>query len=124
MRWATSARAALAQSAEHLTRNEKVKGSIPLGGSISFTRPLPWNTQVSGIFLASTRPQMPPGVGRQLWFSARLTATLTATADSNAHGRRRTAAHDSGQSRLGPRSLSAEFIASDALFSVSGATCE
>lgn len=27
-------RAALAQSAEHLTRNEKVKGSIPLGGSI------------------------------------------------------------------------------------------
>lgn len=25
--------AALAQSAEHLTRNEKVKGSIPLGGS-------------------------------------------------------------------------------------------
>ena len=26
-------RAALAQSAEHFTRNEKVKGSIPLGGS-------------------------------------------------------------------------------------------
>ncbi|WP_153303469.1 hypothetical protein [Plantibacter flavus] len=31
-----------------LTRNEKVKGSIPLGGSISSTRPLPWNIQVSG----------------------------------------------------------------------------
>lgn len=28
-----SGHAALAQSAEHLTRNEKVKGSIPLGGS-------------------------------------------------------------------------------------------
>ena len=28
-----TAHAALAQSAEHLTRNEKVKGSIPLGGS-------------------------------------------------------------------------------------------
>ncbi len=31
-----------------LTRNEKVKGSIPLGGFTSITRPLPWNTQVSG----------------------------------------------------------------------------
>lgn len=29
--------AALAQSAEHFTRNEKVKGSIPLGGSIMTT---------------------------------------------------------------------------------------
>ena len=29
----SSVHAALAQSAEHLTRNEKVKGSIPLGGS-------------------------------------------------------------------------------------------
>jgi hypothetical protein len=39
-----------------LTRNEKVKGSIPLGGSTSITRPLPWKTQVSGFFLASSRP--------------------------------------------------------------------
>jgi len=31
-----------------LTRNEKVKGSIPLGGSISSARPLPWIPQVSG----------------------------------------------------------------------------
>jgi len=31
-----------------LTRNEKVKGSIPLGGSISITRPLSWILQVSG----------------------------------------------------------------------------
>jgi hypothetical protein len=51
VRRATSARAALAQSAEHLTRNEKVKGSIPLGGSTSITRPLPWIPQVSGFFL-------------------------------------------------------------------------
>jgi len=37
-----------------LTRNEKVKGSIPLGGSTSLTRPLPWKTQVSGFFRLST----------------------------------------------------------------------
>jgi len=54
VRRATFAHAALAQSAEHLTRNEKVKGSIPLGGSISTTRPLPWKTQVSGFFLLSS----------------------------------------------------------------------
>jgi hypothetical protein len=36
------------ESVRPLARHEKVKGSIPLGGSIRVTRPLPWILQVSG----------------------------------------------------------------------------
>jgi len=48
-----------------LTRNEKVKGSIPLGGSTSITRPLPWKPQVSGCSGFREAPRPPPNPVRR-----------------------------------------------------------
>src|SRR5665647_831900 len=50
------ATAALAQSAERLTRNEKVKGSIPLGGSTA-------SPQVNGGLRPRSRAPIRPRIG-------------------------------------------------------------
>ena len=53
--------AALAQSVERLTRNEKVKGSIPLGGSKNGDRDIASRIGLhNGVISSLTEPNRPP----------------------------------------------------------------